>query len=272
MLDDASLGDGYDLEYVVVNGMRIDGITSKKTNTTVFVLPGPIAPGVVLDIQYGVRIKPSAEAGTTTGEPGSISPQLTLTHASGPDAGVTPTAGTSFATQPSVSVDGPAVSTSIDTGSITPSSLAATPGQRFNVTVDIALPVSTASNATLVVDLPEGLTVVGVVITLDNGTQITSTCPVISQPASYLSRVNGSNVVRLNLCDVTNDGQAASGLKIKLLVEVDDDAPAGPGVTLDGGEVKLITNGKELPSGTTPVSPLSVVEPVPAPFDVELPG
>jgi len=97
VLDDGALGIGYTLAYVIINGVRVDGMTTRRSNTTVFVLPGPVAPGTVLDIQYGVVVTPKAEAGSTTGQPGGLTPRLSLTYASGP-AATALTKSTPFAT------------------------------------------------------------------------------------------------------------------------------------------------------------------------------
>jgi len=134
--------------------------------------------------------------------------------------------------------------------------------------VDIAFPVSTASGSKVDIDLPQGLTVVGVVIEPANGSLITSTCNVISSPSQFLSRRANSSVVTLDLCDLTNFGPGNGPLKVKLLVELDGAISTLPGGSLAGGSITLTTNGKAHSSGTSPVSPIRIVKPQAAPFTV----
>jgi len=237
---DGGLPSGmYEISSVRANGVELSVIQAGSSqrlqaiNNRVLTIPGPLEIGNVLAIEYTIRLTTAVEAGSGFGTRFVVSPMLSANFGSHPLATVATVDNVRATTSVSVGIREPAVGVGIDTGPTSPGGLDAAAGQKFNVSIAVAIPEGKLDLAILSVQLNAGPARVVDMFVISSSDNVISSCGEWNDISDSLLISPAGHQAVLNLCNITNldldnQGPASPGgnatveiLRVVVLVEVD---------------------------------------------------
>lgn len=286
IVSDDTLGVGqYEVVSVSINGTvhylqnstANQSVDPSQQDVRILNLPGPLPVGDDLEVEYVIRLTTDVQAGSGPDAGGfTLSPKLQVEFGSHPEDELATVDAAPASSTPSIGIRSPALGVDIDTGDTSPGALDAAPGQRFNVSFDIALPEGRLDLADVDVLLAAGpLRVIGASI-VPSSPRLSSSCGSWDVVAPSLQTSGSGHAASIDLCNITNaddDNQGPAGpgtpgttetLRVNILVEIDTLPSLLPGQTLGGGSVNLTS--RFVPAGqiTAAIPTVTYVLPVAA--------